>query len=237
MRSKNSDSLTTTVNGNVVPIPSGEATLLDFLREDIDLTGAKKACDNGECGSCIVVMSGKPTKSCLLPAARAAKKEILTIEGLTPHATDFEADADISFLHPIQQAFLEKGATQCGFCIPGMIMKAYSLLKIKPNPDREDIVKGLSKNLCRCTGYTKIIEAVAYAAELIDRRTLRGGRRKAERRRCRRQRVAPRQPCDGYRRGQVCGRLESARHVVRQAAACRASSRSHSSSTGRWMRR
>ncbi len=156
-----------TVNGAAVAAVPDDATLLDLLREQLDLTGAKKACDNGECGSCIVMMNGKPTKSCLLPAARAAGKEILTIEGMAPEAHDLQPGGDYSVLHPIQQAFLEKGATQCGFCIPGMIMKAHTLLKNKPEPSREDIVKGLSKNLCRCTGYTKIIEAVGYAAELI----------------------------------------------------------------------
>ncbi len=158
-----------TVNGEETAVEAlGASTLLDALREQLDLTGAKKACDNGECGSCIVMMNGKPTKSCLLPLPRAAGKEVVTIEGLAPEAGDIEPGQDISILHPLQQAFLEKGATQCGFCIPGMIMKAHTLLRGKPNPSREDIVKGLSKNLCRCTGYTKIIEAVAYAAELIE---------------------------------------------------------------------
>ena len=143
-------------------------TLLDVLREDLDLTGAKLACDNGECGSCIVMMNGKPTKSCLLPAARAAGKSIMTIEGLAPEASDLQPGDDYSILHPIQQAFLEKGATQCGFCIPGMIMKAHTLLRNKPHPTRHEIIKGLSKNLCRCTGYTLIIEAVQYAADLIN---------------------------------------------------------------------
>lgn len=156
-----------TVNGATAEIDSGSQTLLDVLREDLDLTGAKKACDNGECGSCIVLMNGKPTKSCLLPAARAADRKILTIEGLAPEAYTMQPSDDYSILHPLQQAFLEKGATQCGFCIPGMIMKAHNLLSSKPNPSREEIAKSLSKNLCRCTGYTKIIDAVSYAAELI----------------------------------------------------------------------
>jgi CO/xanthine dehydrogenase Mo-binding subunit/aerobic-type carbon monoxide dehydrogenase small subunit (CoxS/CutS family) len=113
------------------------------------------------------MMNGKPTKSCLLPFSRALGKEVLTIEGMAPEASDLGPGDDISILHPIQQAFLEKGATQCGFCIPGMIMKTHTLLRSKPSPTREDIVKGLSKNLCRCTGYTKIVEAVFYAADLI----------------------------------------------------------------------
>lgn len=156
-----------TVNGTVTELPDDARTLLDLLREDLNLTGSKKACDNGECGSCIVMMNGKPTKACLLPASRAAGKEIHTIEGLAPEAGDIEPGGDYSVLHPLQQAFLEKGATQCGFCIPGMIMKAHTLLRNKPDPSRDEIRKSLSKNLCRCTGYTKIIEAVEYAAELI----------------------------------------------------------------------
>lgn len=160
---------TLNVNGAAATVETGVSdTLLDVLREDLDLTGAKKACDNGECGSCIVMMNGKPTKSCLLPVGRAAGKDILTIEGLAPEAGDLQPGEDISALHPIQQAFIEKGATQCGFCIPGMIMKTHTLLRNKPKPSRDDIVKGLSKNLCRCTGYTKILEAVEYAAELIN---------------------------------------------------------------------
>ncbi|WP_282605742.1 molybdopterin cofactor-binding domain-containing protein [Pelagibius sp. Alg239-R121] len=169
MRDQRREKITLNVNGAEAVIESDrDLSLLDVLREDLDLTGAKKACDNGECGSCIVMMGGKPTKSCLLPVGRAVEKEIFTIEGLAPEANDLQPGEDYSILHPIQQAFLEKGATQCGFCIPGMIMKTHTLLRSKPHPSREDIVKGLSKNLCRCTGYTKILEAVEYAAELID---------------------------------------------------------------------
>ncbi|MGI9491644.1 MAG: molybdopterin cofactor-binding domain-containing protein, partial [Geminicoccaceae bacterium] len=169
MRDHEGGKIALDVNGTPVEVDvDGDCTLLDVLRENLDLTGAKKACDNGECGSCIVMMNGKPTKSCLLPAVRAADKEILTIEGLAPDAHDLQPGGDYTILHPIQQAFLEKGATQCGFCIPGMIMKTHTLLRNKPNPSRDDIVKGLSKNLCRCTGYTKIIEAVQYAADLIN---------------------------------------------------------------------
>ncbi|MFK7939116.1 MAG: molybdopterin-dependent oxidoreductase [Roseovarius sp.] len=159
---------TITVNGETHQMDADGKTLLDVLREDMRLTGAKKACDNGECGSCIVMMNGKPTKSCLLGAERAAGRDVVTIEGLAPAAKGIQPGEDISVLHPIQQAFLEKGATQCGFCIPGMIMKTATLLQNKPNPSRDDIVKGLSKNLCRCTGYTKILEAVEYAADLIN---------------------------------------------------------------------
>ncbi len=160
--------MTLNVNGVSHQVDTDGQTLLDVLREDLRLTGAKKACDNGECGSCIVMMNGKPTKSCLLDASRASGRDIITIEGLAPAAKGIKAGEDISVLHPIQQAFLEKGATQCGFCIPGMIMKTATLLQNKPNPSRDEIVKSLSKNLCRCTGYTKILEAVEYAAELIN---------------------------------------------------------------------
>lgn len=160
--------LTMNVNGKSCQMDPDGRTLLEVLREDLRLTGTKKACDNGECGSCIVMMNGKPTKSCLLGAERAADRNVVTIEGMAPAAKGIQAGEDISVLHPIQQAFLEKGATQCGFCIPGMIMKTATLLQNKPNPTRDDIVKSLSKNLCRCTGYTKILEAVEYAAELIN---------------------------------------------------------------------
>jgi CO/xanthine dehydrogenase Mo-binding subunit/aerobic-type carbon monoxide dehydrogenase small subunit (CoxS/CutS family) len=155
------------VNDQKVEMPAESGTLLEMLRENLGLTGTKQACDNGECGSCIVLMNGKPTKSCLLQADRAADKNVLTVEGLAPKAGDLQTGDDYSVLHPIQQAFLAKGATQCGFCIPGMIMKTHELLARKPNPNHKDIVKGLSTNLCRCTGYTKIIEAVRYAADLI----------------------------------------------------------------------
>lgn len=179
MNTKGPEPFTLKVNGTECTPASSDATLLDLLREELDLTGAKKACDNGECGSCIVMMSGKPTKSCLLPAKRAAGKEIVTIEGLAPEAHDIQPGEDYSILHPIQQAFLEKGATQCGFCIPGMIMKTHTLLQNKPDPSRDEIVKGLSKNLCRCTGYTKILDAVEYAAELINEKRDAAGPAKA----------------------------------------------------------
>lgn len=168
MTKDQSTSLTINVNGETCQMDTADRTLLEVLREDFRLTGTKKACDNGECGSCIVMMNGKPTKSCLLKANRAADRDVMTIEGMAPAAKGIKAGEDISILHPIQQAFLEKGATQCGFCIPGMIMKTANLLQNKPNPTRNEIVKSLSKNLCRCTGYTKILDAVEYAAELIN---------------------------------------------------------------------
>ncbi len=146
------------VNGHDRPLDvRPEQSLLDVLREDLDLTGAKMACDDGECGSCFVLLGNKPVMSCKLAATRAEGKAVTTIEGLGEGGER---------LHPIQEAFLECGATQCGFCIPGMIMRTEALLRVNPAPGRADIVKSLSRNLCRCTGYTKIIEAVEYAAEL-----------------------------------------------------------------------
>ncbi len=151
-------------------------TLLEVLREDLDLTGAKKACDGGECGSCIVLLGKKGVMSCLLPASRAQNKEITTIERLAPQYFE-KVKAGSTFsggLHPLQEAFIELGASQCGFCIPGIIMEAAALLDYKPNPSREDVIIRLSRNICRCTGYVKIVDAILYAADLM-----RGGQRRA----------------------------------------------------------
>jgi carbon-monoxide dehydrogenase small subunit len=125
-------------------------TLVDLLRYDLGLTGTKKGCGTGECGSCTVIFNGKPVNSCLVLAIQANGAEILTIEGLRPPQG----------LHPLQQAFVDKGAIQCGFCTPGMILSASSLLKHNPNPTEAEIRTALSGNLCRCTGYQKIVEAV-----------------------------------------------------------------------------
>ena len=125
-------------------------TLVDLLRYDLGLTGTKKGCGTGECGSCTVILNGKPVNSCLVLAIQANGAEIVTIEGLKPPLG----------LHPLQQAFVDKGAIQCGFCTPGMILSASSLLKQNPNPTEAEIRTALSGNLCRCTGYQKIVEAV-----------------------------------------------------------------------------
>ena len=125
-------------------------TLVDLLRYDLGLTGTKKGCGTGECGSCTVIFNGKPVNSCLVLAIQANGAEILTIEGLKPPQG----------LHPLQQAFVEKGAIQCGFCTPGMILSANSLLQRNPNPTEAEIRTALSGNLCRCKGYQKIVEAV-----------------------------------------------------------------------------
>ena len=123
--------------------------LRDVLREDLQLTGTKEACSSGRCGSCTVLIDGMAVKSCLILAVQAQGREILTIEGL---ATDK--------LHPLQQAFIDTFAVQCGYCTPGTILAAKALLDENPRATEEEIKEGLSGNLCRCTGYTKIVEAV-----------------------------------------------------------------------------
>ena len=130
-------------------------TLTDLLRCDLGLTGTKKGCEVGDCGSCTVLMDGKPVNSCLVLAVQANGKNILTIEGLETETG----------LHPIQKAFVEKGAIQCGYCSPGMILSAKGLLDRNPKPDEMEIRKAISGNLCRCTGYQKIVEAILYAGE------------------------------------------------------------------------
>lgn len=128
-------------------------TLLEVLRENLMLTGAKNACNRGDCGACTVLMDGKPVVSCLTLAVEAQGKEILTIEGL---ARDGQ-------LHPLQKSFIEHGAIQCGFCTPGTILSAKALLDRNPQPTEEEVREGISGNLCRCTGYAKIIEAILAA--------------------------------------------------------------------------
>jgi len=134
-----------------------ETTLLKFLREQLSLTGAKLGCDVGDCGTCTVIVDGESVNSCLMLAARAAGSEVATIEGL----------ANSQQLHPIQQSFEELGALQCGFCGPGMIMSAKNLLDKNPEPSNAEIRDALSGNLCRCTGYTKIIEAIVDAGQAM----------------------------------------------------------------------
>ena len=132
-------------------------TLLDFLREELSMKGTKKGCDSGHCGACTVIMDGKTINACLVLAVQADGKEILTIEGLSSGGK----------LHPLQEAFVEEGAVQCGFCVPGMILSAKALLDEKDDPSEEEIREALSGNLCRCTGYVKIIKAVQKAATLM----------------------------------------------------------------------
>ena len=131
-------------------------TLTDLLRYDLGLTGTKKGCEVGDCGTCTVIMDGKPVNSCLVLALQANGKQIVTIEGLETGQG----------LHPIQKAFVEKGSIQCGFCSPGMILSAKSLLDRNPKPNESDIRTAISGNLCRCTGYQKIVEAVQHASKM-----------------------------------------------------------------------
>ncbi len=130
-------------------------TLLEVLREDLGLTGAKAVCGLGACGACTVLMDQKPVLSCLTLAVASQGKEITTIEGLR------QGDE----LHPLQEAFIEKGAIQCGMCTPGMILSAKALLEETPRPTELEVKKAISGNLCRCTGYVKIVEAVLAAAQ------------------------------------------------------------------------
>jgi carbon-monoxide dehydrogenase small subunit len=149
--------LTCTVNGEprtVDGVPPGES-LLTALRERMGLPGTKNACEEGECGSCTVAIDGEIACACLVPAAQAAGREVETVAGL--------AAAD-GTLHPVQEALLETGGVQCGFCTPGMVMAARDLLRRVPEPSDHDIREGLTGNLCRCTGYEKIVAAVRLAA-------------------------------------------------------------------------
>jgi carbon-monoxide dehydrogenase small subunit len=130
-------------------------TLERVLRDEIGLTGVKEGCNTGNCGVCTVLIDGKAVKSCLVLAFQVQEKEILTIEGLSKNG-----------LHPLQQAFIDHFAIQCGFCTPGMVLAAKALLDETPNPTEVEVKLGLSGNLCRCTGYVKIVEAVLAAAEM-----------------------------------------------------------------------
>ncbi len=134
-------------------VPS-DRRVVDLLREDLALTGTKEGCGAGECGACTILVNGESRLSCLMLAAQLAGCSITTIEGLST--------GDV--LHPVQEAFIEHGAVQCGFCTPGMVLAAVNLLRCNPTPTRQAIRKGLSGNLCRCTGYQKIIDAVEEAS-------------------------------------------------------------------------
>ena len=143
--------LSFTVNGDAVQVAVRPfATLLEVLRNDLELTGTKYACGEGECGACSVLLDGRLVSSCLVLALECEGKEVLTIEGLKKNGE----------LHPIQSAFVEHGAIQCGFCSPGMIMATYALLEENPSPTEGEVRRALEGNLCRCTGYRKIVDAV-----------------------------------------------------------------------------
>lgn len=131
-------------------------TLLDALRYDLGLTGTKEGCSNGNCGSCTVLLDGKPVNSCLVLAVEVEGREITTIEGLSRGEK----------LHPIQQAFIDEGAVQCGFCTPGVILSAKAILDSNPHPTAIEIRQAIAGNLCRCTGYDKIVRAILRASEV-----------------------------------------------------------------------
>ncbi len=137
-----------------------ERKFVDVLREDLGLTGTKECCGAGECGACTILVDGEARLSCLMAAAQLQGRRVTTIEGLAPDGS----------LHPVQEAFIEYGAVQCGFCTPGVVLAAVHLLDRNPDPTREQIREGLSGNLCRCSGYVKIVDAVEAAA-----RKMRGG--------------------------------------------------------------
>lgn len=132
--------------------------LADMLREDLGLTGTKVGCGVGECGACTVIIDGRTANSCLIPAAAVQGKKVVTIEGVSPEGGP---------LHPIQEAFIEAGAVQCGYCIPGMVLSAKALLDQNSHPSEEEIAVAMSGNLCRCTGYRKILEGVKLASEKL----------------------------------------------------------------------
>lgn len=147
--------ITVTVNGRrISAVVEPRMTLADFLREELGLTGTKLGCEHGVCGSCTVLWDGAAVRSCLVLAAQADGATITTIEGLATDGT----------LHPVQEAFWEAHALQCGFCTPGMVLTAVALLAENPNPSEEEIREALSGNLCRCTGYQNIVRAVQLAA-------------------------------------------------------------------------
>ncbi|NWF56225.1 MAG: (2Fe-2S)-binding protein [Syntrophaceae bacterium] len=137
---------------------SPSAILLDVLREDLGLKGTKRGCDQGQCGACTVLLDGRPVLSCILLAVQADGKKITTIEGFVREGK----------LHPLQEAFVTEGAAQCGFCAPGMILSAKAFLDQNPHPGEEEIRRAISGNLCRCTGYAKILRAIRNAARAMN---------------------------------------------------------------------
>jgi carbon-monoxide dehydrogenase small subunit len=145
------------INGRIVPLTAGDRgkNLLTFLREDLDLTGAKRGCGIGLCGTCTILVDNKPVKACRTLVTDVLGQSLTTIEGLA---------APEGGLHPLQQAFIDAGAIQCGFCTPGMVLTAHAFLLKHPEPNREEARRAIAANLCRCTGYQQIIDAIMAAA-------------------------------------------------------------------------
>jgi carbon-monoxide dehydrogenase small subunit len=155
--------ITLTINGRTITIKTRlDSTLLNVLRDDLGLTGTKDGCGHGDCGACIVVMNGQAANSCLVLAVQAEGSDIITIEGLVENGS----------LHALQRCFIEAGAVQCGYCLPGMLMSSFALLSANFNPTISEIKEAISGNLCRCTGYQAIIDAVGMAA--IELQQMRG---------------------------------------------------------------
>ncbi len=156
------------VNGTVYDLSlEPRKTLLAVLRDRLGLTGTKEGCSTGDCGACTVLIDGEPVTSCLVLAVAAEGREVTTVEGV----------ADVDALHPVQEAMVSMGGLQCGFCTPGFIVSSYGLLQKNAEPSEEDIRRALAGNLCRCTGYTKIVEAVQEAAKRMAEK--KGGKRAA----------------------------------------------------------
>jgi carbon-monoxide dehydrogenase small subunit len=148
--------ITLSVNGQeTVAKVEASSTLAQVLREQLGLTGTKLGCEEGECGACTVLVDGQPVNSCIYPAAKASGRHILTVEGL----------AHDGQLHPLQQAFLEHGAVQCGYCTPGLLLSAVALLQRNPHPSEAEIRRAISGNLCRCTGYLKVVRAIQAVSQ------------------------------------------------------------------------
>jgi carbon-monoxide dehydrogenase small subunit len=148
--------LTLTVNGEQRELLiDPRRTLLDVMRNDLDLRGAHRGCDSGDCGACTVLLNSQPITSCMILAADCDGAEVLTVEGVSPNGS----------LHPVQRALVEKGGIQCGFCTPGMVMASIALLNDNSHPTEDEVRLGLTGNLCRCTGYKKIVEAVLSVGE------------------------------------------------------------------------
>src|SRR5262249_3721334 len=203
-----------TVNGEshdlLVPV---HKTLLEVVREDLDLIGTKHGCELGECGTCTVLVDGAPTLSCLALPADLQESEITTVEGL----------ADGGRLHPLQQAFAELGAAQCGYCTPGILLTAKALLSDEPTPTRQRIREALAGNLCRCTGYTKILDAVELAALRMTRARARRSAFRPSTTRC------PRSPPGARSRATRATRTISSCPAWRSASCCAARTRTRAS--------